>query len=522
MPSLSATRCLRTQTVNTPQLVQQFLAQQQRQQRQQAGTAEECAAQAPTPPALLGPQPIRLDVGENRHFYLPPPGETRLVPNEMVLQLPCDVPQNELNAILKQHNLAVVASQCLPTGGHAAYRMRHASSQTIANVIRALAAHRIIAAAQANYVYTLAEETSVQSVTSEQGDPGQYVPDKLRLSQIHRLVRGTNIPIAVIDSEIDGAHPDLSGAISDRFDATGVEDSPHAHGTGMAGAIVSRQKLLGVAPGARILAIRAFASRAASGESTTYNILKGLDWAVDNNVRIVNMSFAGPRDPSLERALKAAYDKGVILIAAAGNAGPRALPLFPAADPHVIAVTATDIDRPAVYRRQSRRPCGDRGAGRRYSGAGAGRRVPGHDRNVGRDRPYQRRRRADAGAQSEAHARRCPQDPGGNRQAARAPRTSSAPVSSIRCGRSKWRHRARRRRRARRARAARPCPPKPACRSRLGNVRYSANSGTVANIASAPLRGQERKNPEFRQHIRQSPYLLWPLRSPSHLWPSIF
>jgi len=112
----------------------------------------------------------------------------------------------------------------------------------------------------------------------------------------------------------------------------------------MAGAIVSHQKLLGVAPGARIVAVRAFSTRATNPESTTYNILRSLDWAVDNNVRIVNMSFAGPRDPSLERALKAAFDKGVILVAAMGNAGPRAPALYPAADPHVIAVTATDID----------------------------------------------------------------------------------------------------------------------------------------------------------------------------------
>jgi subtilisin family serine protease len=56
------------------------------------------------------------------------------------------------------------------------------------------------------------------------------------------------------------------------------------------------------------------------------------------------MSFAGPKDPSLERALKAAHDKGVVLVAAAGNAGPKSPPLYPAADPNVIAVTATDID----------------------------------------------------------------------------------------------------------------------------------------------------------------------------------
>jgi subtilisin family serine protease len=93
-----------------------------------------------------------------------------------------------------------------------------------------------------------------------------------------------------------------------------------------------------------LLAIRAFSTQAASAQSTTFNILKGLDYAVSSGARIVNMSFAGPRDPTIERALKAAYDKGVILIAAAGNAGPRSPPLFPAADKHVIAVTATDID----------------------------------------------------------------------------------------------------------------------------------------------------------------------------------
>ena len=69
-----------------------------------------------------------------------------------------------------------------------------------------------------------------------------------------------------------------------------------------------------------------------------------LEWASSKGVRVINMSFAGPRDPSLERALKAAHDKGIVLIAAAGNAGPQSPPLYPAADPHVIAVTATDKD----------------------------------------------------------------------------------------------------------------------------------------------------------------------------------
>ena len=129
-----------------------------------------------------------------------------------------------------------------------------------------------------------------------------------------------------------------------RFSAAGAPEKPHAHGTGMAGAIASHQRLMGIAPGARLFAVHAFSTKAATPESTTYNILKGLDWAASQGVRIINMSFAGPKDPSLERALNAAYDKGIVLIAAAGNAGPKSPPLYPGADPYVIAVTATDVD----------------------------------------------------------------------------------------------------------------------------------------------------------------------------------
>lgn len=56
------------------------------------------------------------------------------------------------------------------------------------------------------------------------------------------------------------------------------------------------------------------------------------------------MSFAGPQDPAIGRSLAAAAKKNIVLIAAAGNAGAKSPPLYPAADPNVIAVTATDTD----------------------------------------------------------------------------------------------------------------------------------------------------------------------------------
>jgi subtilisin family serine protease len=87
-----------------------------------------------------------------------------------------------------------------------------------------------------------------------------------------------------------------------------------------------------------------FSTGATTAESTTFNILKGINWSAQEGARIINMSFAGPKDPSLERALRAAYDRNIVLVAAAGNAGAKSPPLFPGAYPQVIAVTATDAE----------------------------------------------------------------------------------------------------------------------------------------------------------------------------------
>jgi subtilisin family serine protease len=92
------------------------------------------------------------------------------------------------------------------------------------------------------------------------------------------------------------------------------------------------------------LAIRAFDGTNKDADGTTLTILRSIDWAVAEGARVINMSFAGPQDPGIARALAAAKKKGVVLVAAAGNAGPNSPPLYPAADANVIAVTATDAE----------------------------------------------------------------------------------------------------------------------------------------------------------------------------------
>jgi filamentous hemagglutinin family protein len=300
-------------------------------------------------PPVPGPGPAPQVGGLPRLFAVPPPGETRYVKDEVLLMVDCDTPQSALDAVARDMHLTILAQQCLTQTHLNLLRMHIDNGLSVAEVIRGFARsrYRIIAVAQANFIYVVAQDLAQDpdlAGRTQEGDSAQYALSKLGLIDIHRLIKGANVSIAVIDSQIDVRHPDLDGVFAEQYDAVGQAEAPHPHGTGMAGAIAAHQRLMGIAPAARIFAVHAFSSNAASADSTTFAILKGLDWASSKGVRVINMSFAGPRDPSLERALKLAHDKGIVLIAAAGNAGPKSPPLFPGADPNVIAVTATDAN----------------------------------------------------------------------------------------------------------------------------------------------------------------------------------
>jgi subtilisin family serine protease len=271
----------------------------------------------------------------------PAANERRLLPDEVVIEVANSVGPQAIDALQRRHRLTPIQSQSFQLSGTTMYRWRIPDRRSVAAVVRTLESDSVVASAQPNYLFTLQQnETNAAS----EGDPAQYELAKLRLPQAHALAKGENVLVAVIDSAVDASHPELAGAVAQSFDATETPMTPHKHGTAIAGLIAAHGKLMGAAPGARILAIRAFEPAGASADGNTFNILKSLDWAVANGARVINMSFAGPADPAIHRSLEAAHKKGVVLVAAAGNAGPKSPPLYPAADPNVIAVSATDAD----------------------------------------------------------------------------------------------------------------------------------------------------------------------------------
>jgi subtilisin family serine protease len=282
--------------------------------------------------------------GEAGFTGVPPRGETRFISNEMVFHVPSNVPPQTVDAAARRLGLVAVSSQNLTLSGGTLFHFRIDNGRQVPDVVRDLEAENI-GVAQPNYVYRLQQDTRAPAALppTPRGDPAQYVVSKLRLAEVHKIATGAGVLVAMIDSQVDTAHPDLSGAIAGQFDAVGSRDKPDEHGTEMTGAIVAHRKLLGVAPRARVLAIHAFSPEAQSGaQTTTQHILAGIDWAIAKGARIINMSFAGPYDPLLSQALEKAHEKGIVLIAAAGNAGPQSPPLYPAADENVIAVTAVD------------------------------------------------------------------------------------------------------------------------------------------------------------------------------------
>jgi subtilisin family serine protease len=290
--------------------------------------------------ATLSAAPPSGAQAQRAGFAAPPRGETRFVANEVVLSTQPNVPAATLAVIARRNRLTRMGSQDAILTGLRFYRWRIDSGASVAATIRSLVREPLIVSAQPNYVYQLQQERA--DVPRPGTDDLQYALDNLHIPQAHGVATGKEVLIAVIDSEIDAGHPDLAGSIIASFNTTDVTVAPDKHGTAMAGAIASHHRLTGTAPGASLLAVHAFGGTEADADGTTFRILKGLNWAAAQKARVVNMSFAGPADPALHDAVVAAHARGMVLIAASGNAGPKSPPLYPAAEPDVIAVTATD------------------------------------------------------------------------------------------------------------------------------------------------------------------------------------
>ena len=171
---------------------------------------------------------------------------------------------------------------------------------------------------------------------------------------------GDGVHIAIIDTGIDSDHPDLQAnlgegmTVSRRTACHGPPstcrepwDDEFGHGThvaGIAAAIDNGEGVVGVAPGATLHAVDIFMS---GGTAFNSDSAAGITWVADpdQGYDVANMSYGGSESQVENDALEYAASQGVLLVAAAGNAGPCTdCVIHPASHPEVVAVSATDID----------------------------------------------------------------------------------------------------------------------------------------------------------------------------------
>ncbi len=159
--------------------------------------------------------------------------------------------------------------------------------------------------------------------------------------------QGAKVRVAVIDTGIYSEHADLKGKVDGGYDAftkselKSAYQDQNGHGThvaGTIGAIKDGRGVVGVAPRARLYAVRVLD---ADGSGSISGIVDGIIWCANNGIQVANMSLGSSMpSPTLERALRYAKAMGVVVVAAAGNSGGSVG--YPAAYPETIAVSASD------------------------------------------------------------------------------------------------------------------------------------------------------------------------------------
>lgn len=169
---------------------------------------------------------------------------------------------------------------------------------------------------------------------------------EMEVEQAHRLATGRGVSIAIIDSAVDGAHPDLRGRVRlsrDLVAARGGARNGEAHGTAVAGVIASavnnREGIIGVAPDVDIAALRAcwsVAANSVAAQCSSFSLARALETALTLRPDVINMSLAGPADPLLSRLLDEVIARGIVVITAQPTTSDPSVE-FPASHPKVLA-----------------------------------------------------------------------------------------------------------------------------------------------------------------------------------------
>lgn len=195
------------------------------------------------------------------------------------------------------------------------------------------------------FPYSPPQEVTKPNFPADQGRVDWGIK-RIGAPEVWDKLKERRIKVGIIDTGIYDKHPDLQENIKESIStldgiSSYLDDNGHGtHVAGIIGANRANGGMVGVNPYVDFYVVKAFDSK---GNGKLSDIIEGLDWLIRRQVNIINMSFSTSETNAVfDQAIREAYLRGTILVAAAGNAGGENSVKYPAKYPEVIAVSATD------------------------------------------------------------------------------------------------------------------------------------------------------------------------------------
>ena len=241
-------------------------------------------------------------------------------------------------ALARAHDLKMVTDWPMPSLGVDCYVMEVAAGADAARVADAVSQDTRAEWAQPMRLFrSLGHDDPLY--------PLQPAASAWHLDDLHRIATGRRVVIAELDSGVEVDHPDLAGQVKAAENlVTGTRYVAEAHGTAVAGIVAAiadnRLGIAGVAPGARLLVLRACWQSGDSAQCSSFTLARALQVALDRGVQVINLSITGPPDRLLAQLLDVALARGITVVTAIDPSVSQGG--FPASHPGVLAIAADD------------------------------------------------------------------------------------------------------------------------------------------------------------------------------------
>ena len=269
----------------------------------------------------------------------PVPPRTNFIKDEIVLLYPADQ-SGSVNNIAKKYGLET-SSKTVLASVNTGMLVANTKGQNPLNLSKSINQKEKSVEAATNNIFKPAATTFSDA----------YSMYETGVRYVHETTKGKGVTICMVDTPVDIFHPSLSNAFIETLDLFEVDETNEGsmlHGTTVAGVLVSQNQHIGIAPKAKLFSVGAFKagpSQPNNLKGSSSDVAKALDVCIRQKVDVINLSFTGGKDSLVEKIVKKAISKGIVVVAAAGNGGKWGSSIYPALIPGVLTATAVDKNK---------------------------------------------------------------------------------------------------------------------------------------------------------------------------------